>query len=640
MEPLPRGTLVGRYRVEDPLGSGGMGVVYRAEDTALHRRVALKVLLAGKLADEAARLRLLREARAAAALDHPNLCTVFDVGEDAGRIYLAMQLVEGRTLAAVLRERRLGSAEVLGVARDVAAALAEAHAHQVVHRDLKPANVMLTPRGACVLDFGLAHSTAGDDPTITREGLISGTVPYMSPEQVRGEPARPAMDVFSLGVVLFEMLSGRRPFDRDSAVSTLSAILHDEAPAFPPADDARTQRLQGLVGRMLAKEPRARPSTGEVVAEIAGIREGRASAADPPTLVMLASGPDPAASRPEAPPPHDFSSDPSLVSSSVAPEARRHYVRGRRLWERRTPPDVQEAIACFQAAIDVDPHFPDAHAGVADAYTFLSFLDFVSPRMILARARAAARRALELRPDDSRVLGTLAFVKALGEWDWAGARETFARALAADETNAMAHHWLGILLAMRGEPGEARAHLGRAFDLDPLSPSVALSPQFADYYSGDFQGATRTCRDVVQSEPRFAGARYYLGRALEAAGDLEEAAEQYRAAADLSPVEMEGLACLASCEARLGRGAEADAIAARLDAAAHRRYVSPFFGALIASGRRDRAATLSALRSSVAERATRVIELHCDPRFSWLHGDDDFRALVAGVGFAPIRSIA
>jgi serine/threonine protein kinase/Flp pilus assembly protein TadD len=604
--------------------------------------VALKVLPSEELANEVARQRLLREATAAAALDHPNLCTVFDAGEDAGRIYMAMQLLEGVTLAARIRERRLGPDEVLDVARDVAAALAEAHAREIVHRDLKPVNVMLTPRGACVLDFGLAHSTTGREQAITREGHISGTVPYMAPEQVRGEPARPPMDVFSFGVMLFEMVSGRRPFDRDSAVATLTAILHDEAPAVPPAGgDARLRRLEALVGRMLAKDPQARPSTGEVVAEIEAIRDGRMNVADPPTTVMVAPAPPPPSSRsePAPPPPPDFSSDPSLVSRSVDPEARRLYVRGRRLWDKRTPLAVQEAIACFQAAIDVDPHFPDAYGGIADAYTFLSFLDFVSPRMMLARSRAAAQRALDLRPDDSRILGTLAFVKALGEWDWAGARGTFERALGVDETNPTAHHWFGILLAMRGEIGEARAHLGRAFDLDPLSPIVALSPQFADYYAGDFRGASRACRDVVHSEPAFAPARYYLGRALEAAGDLEEAAEEYRVSAGLFKAEMEGLACLASCEARLGRGAEADAIAARLEEAGRRRYISPFFGALLAAGRRDREATLSALRAAVAERATRVIELHCDPRFTWLHGDDDFRALVAGVGFAPIRTL-
>ncbi|HVG23547.1 MAG TPA: protein kinase [Thermoanaerobaculia bacterium] len=258
-------TVLSRYRVLSLLGAGGMGEVYLASDDRLGRRVAIKILPEAVGRDEEAKLRMLREARAVATLDHPNVCTIYEVGEhDDGRPYIVMQFVEGETLFDRLRQARMSPSEVLDVAMQVAAALDEAHSHGIIHRDVKPMNVMLTPRGQVkVLDFGLAKFTAARDTSVTdhlesRAGIITGTAPYMSPEQLRGAPIDARSDIFSLGVVLYEMVTGRRPFERTSTVATITAILFEDP---DPIDEPGFSAFVPIIRRALAKEPSKRYST-------------------------------------------------------------------------------------------------------------------------------------------------------------------------------------------------------------------------------------------------------------------------------------------------------------------------------------------------------------------------------------------
>jgi serine/threonine protein kinase len=256
---LSPGQTVGIYRVIAPLGVGGLGQVYLAEDTRLGRRVALKVLPPETADDPRSRKRLLREAQAAAALDHPNICTVFDVGEADGCAFIAMQYVEGEALSDRAARRPLGVASTLDIGAQLAAALDEAHRHGIVHRDIKPQNVMLTSGGHVrVLDFGLAKPTgprAADSPTatvLTESGVISGTVPYMSPEQIRGEEVDARSDLFSAGVVLHELLSGARPFAAAAAADVMLAILTRDPP--PLTDSQASPEVQRIVRKCLEKD--------------------------------------------------------------------------------------------------------------------------------------------------------------------------------------------------------------------------------------------------------------------------------------------------------------------------------------------------------------------------------------------------
>src|SRR5829696_2774130 len=229
---LTAGSRVGSFIIHAPIGAGGMGEVYLAEDERLRRRVALKVLSPDLATDAAAGKRLLREARAAATLDHPNICTVYEVGEADGRRFIAMQYVDGATLADRLKQAPLALPVAIAVGAQVANALAEAHRHGIVHRDIKPQNVMLSATNhATVLDFGLAtpaparEGASATFTALTEAGVVSGTLSYMSPEQARGETLDERSDVFSFGIVLYELVSRMHPFRQASGADTLAALL-------------------------------------------------------------------------------------------------------------------------------------------------------------------------------------------------------------------------------------------------------------------------------------------------------------------------------------------------------------------------------------------------------------------------------
>ncbi len=260
------GKTFGHYEILERIGSGGMGEVYRAKDTKLGRDVAIKVLRQ-ELASDPERLRRFeQEARAASALNHPNIIHIYDIGKDGTIPYIAMEYVEGRTLKEMFSQGPLPTENSLKLAIQIAEGLAKAHSIGIIHRDLKPANLMVTEDGYVkILDFGLAkllHLPSGADSeveTLTKEGTaagtIMGTVGYMSPEQAKGHPADFHTDQFSLGSILYEMATGKRAFQRNSSVQTLSAIIEDE-PAPPTVLNREvTQDLQSIIQRCLAKNP-------------------------------------------------------------------------------------------------------------------------------------------------------------------------------------------------------------------------------------------------------------------------------------------------------------------------------------------------------------------------------------------------
>jgi TolB-like protein/tRNA A-37 threonylcarbamoyl transferase component Bud32/Tfp pilus assembly protein PilF len=254
------GEHLGHFCITAKIGSGGMGVVYRARDEQLHRDVAIKVLPASAFRDTAARSRLLREARTASQLNHPYICTVYEVGEDDGQAYIAMELVEGRSLSDRLSDGPLVPDEALRLAVQLADAMAHAHERGVVHADLKSANIVVTPGGRVkVLDFGLAKRVTQDaivdgttQAVVTAPGTIPGTLAYMAPEQLRGDAATTRSDVWSLGVVIHEMVAGSRPFRGQTSFELSSAILND-APA--PLEHTVPLGLRTVVEQCLDKEP-------------------------------------------------------------------------------------------------------------------------------------------------------------------------------------------------------------------------------------------------------------------------------------------------------------------------------------------------------------------------------------------------
>lgn len=288
---------ISHYRIIKKLGAGGMGEVYLAEDTRLNRKVAIKFLLPESISDEQAKKRLIREAKAAANLDHPNICSIYEVREQDQYNFIVMQYIEGESLSKRIQQDSFEVSEAIALAVQVAEALSEAHSHGIIHRDIKPQNILITFRGqAKVLDFGLAKverdtaltdSSAKTDSMLTEPGAMIGTVPYMSPEQLKGELLDSRSDIFSFGCMLYEVVSGRKPFEEKSVAATASAILTKEPEPLARYSAGVPEELQRITRKCLDKNREQRYQTmRDVAIDLGNLK--RKIESDPTTLPTTA----------------------------------------------------------------------------------------------------------------------------------------------------------------------------------------------------------------------------------------------------------------------------------------------------------------------------------------------------------------
>jgi eukaryotic-like serine/threonine-protein kinase len=274
---------IGRFRIERKLGEGGMGVVFAARDDRLGRTIAIKTLSA-PANDESAQKRLWREARAAASVNHPNVCQIYEVGEEDGRLFIAMELLDGESLAERLRRSPMSPDQAVSIALSMLAALSALHARGIVHRDLKPSNVFLTVHGVKLLDFGLARpqvdGPAGINTELTRTGIVMGTPRYMSPEQAAGDAVDARIDLFAAGAILFEMLAGRPAFSGRNLIDVLHATRYEQPPAL--SGSPAVAAVDRVIRQAMAKEPADRPVSADAMAEslraIRGLQTGGAPA--------------------------------------------------------------------------------------------------------------------------------------------------------------------------------------------------------------------------------------------------------------------------------------------------------------------------------------------------------------------------
>ena len=631
MPPLPAdtGDEVAHYRIVELLGTGGMGVVYRAEDSRLPRTVALKLLQPELTRSPAARQRLLREARAVAALDHPNVCTIFEVGETTeGRTFLAMACYDGETLAQRLQRGPLPAAEAVEIAAQIAAGLEHAHERGIVHRDLKPANVMLTREGLVkVLDFGIAKLV--DETRLTATGAAFGTPTYMSPEQIRSAAVDARSDVWSLGVLLYEMVAGEPPFGVDDPQAMFYSILHvDPAPL-----DARVpglpRGLAAVVARALDKDPGERQADmGEVRQELARVgtdtaptmrlqpQKARAkrwpSAAAVALLAMAAL----AVQAPQPPA--------GLATQSV--EAERLYVKGKYLYDRG---EFVRAQDFFARAVAEDPQFALAHAGLSRATVYLGFLGGEPPAQAYPAAAAAAERALSLQDDLAEGHLALALLRFFSRLDWDGAEEAARRAIELDPKLAEAHYVYGVLSINRGRLDRGLRELGRALERDPVVAKIYYQMAKGHLYRRDYR---RTLALVRQSE-ELIPARPMVAELLVSAhwqlGNRRQAAE---AAAPLRGLR-EVLAHLAA-----GRQREAHELVDGWSAARRGGATAELpGGATIANAYAllgDREHTLDWLERAYAEPGGRLgfTQYYQSPEYDLVRDDPRFRALLARTG--------
>jgi serine/threonine-protein kinase len=773
-----------------------MGEVFLAQDTRLDRQVAIKILPPAFAHDADRVARFEREAKAVAALAHPNILAIYDYGQDNDVWFVATELLEGETLRQRLCRAALPLRKALEIGVEIADGLASAHNRGIIHRDLKPENLFVTSDGRVkLLDFGLARvegkasATAQTEdyvPGPTQSGQILGTAGYMSPEQVRGQVTDGRSDVFSLGSVLYEMLSGRRAFARETAAETMTAILHDEPAPLSECGHNVPPSVARLVEKCLEKNPQERLQSardlmfalrglldaGQLEAKVAGPQPQRAWWVMVSACIMLAllvagaaayrlwtrtpasdkeiGGTQEITSLAVLPfvkenhaPSMDYLSEgitDSLINSlselprlriiarasafrykdgNVSPQDAGHalnveavvtgrieqrerelhvnaelvavsdnrhlwggtyhhpqaeamriqeaicqqlvdrlrpqltreeharatkhhtehplayqlYVQGRYFWNRRNPEGLSKATQYFQRALSEDPNYALAHVGLADTYLIEADLQVSAPGEAYPKAETESQTALMIDPNLAEPHATLGLIRYSYLWDWPGAEAEFRRSIELKPSYAVAHHWYSLMLALSGRWDEEHQELARARDLDPLSPIIATNTGAHLYLQHRYDDAIKQLQKVLEANPNFNAAHFFLGQAYSQKGRFQEAIAEIEAIERTSGRTALYSSALASVYAQAGQRVNAESKLQEL-ASASRPYVSPYRRAIVYANLGDKQAALKWLEQARDEHDNLLVYINVEPPFESLRGEPRFQELLKRVGLA------
>ena len=787
---------VGPFRILSRLGVGGMGEVYLAQDSRLGRKVALKILPEYSSGDQDRVARFKQEAKAASALNHANVATIYETGEAEGIVYIAMEYVEGETLDAKVSGPPLDSTEIIEIASQVADALDEAHSRGITHRDIKSANIMLTARGQVkVLDFGLAklamprsEGLISDIPTerLTAPGIVMGSVQYMSPEQALGKNLDHRTDIFSFGVVMYEMATGRLPFSASTVTETIERITHGQPEAIARFNYSVPAELDRIIRKCLEKDSErryqsarellvdlmnlkrdsgsaglmsagaftgqqsnvwrwtliamailiagvavvyflVRDNSGRVnvvgagiksiavlpfkplieqsrdealelgmadtlIARLSNIRDitvrpvsavrkyagleqdalaaGREQKVDAVLegnlqrsgenlrvtvrLVQIRDGSSLWAGQFDEKFTNIFAVQDS-ISERVAgilaltltgqekerlkkqytenTEAYELYLKGRYHVNRLTDDGLLKSLDYFQQAIEKDPNFALAHAGLARAYNALAGFNVRPPKEVYPKARSAALTALNLDHLLAQAHTELAMVNLTFDWDWAGAEREFKRAIEINPRDSDAHYYYSYYLAFMGQFDNAISETKKAQELDPVSLVKLTGLAQVLLMARRYDEALGECRRALEMDPNLGFAHWLLGLTYIYKGSYEPAILALQKSIPLSGDSPDESASLAHAYALSGRRAEARKILEELKQQAKSKYISPgtiadVYGAL---GDKDQAFAL--FDKAYEERDNMVILLKVEPIFDPLRSDPRFANLLRRVGF-------
>jgi serine/threonine-protein kinase len=768
---LNPGTRFASYELGPLLGSGGMGEVYRAKDVRLGRPVAIKVLRPESASSPERLARFEQEARTASALNHPNVITIYDIGRVDDTPYIAMEFVEGKTVRELLELGPVRLPQLLHYATQIAEALAKAHAGGIVHRDLKPENLMVTSDGLVkILDFGLAKLTplvshlSTDAPTAqTAAGFLLGTVQYMSPEQARSPSVDYRSDQFTLGMILYEMATGRRTFPRDSVSGTLAAIMFEEPVPVADLNPAVPEGLQRVIATCLQKDPQRRfATTGELARALSALRgQPAAFQSRAETLTRVESAPVAQQASVAVLPFVDMSpqkdqeyfcdgmaeelinaltqipalrvvsrtssfqfkgkaddvrtigqrlgvrtllegsvrtagermrigarltnvadgyqlwssqydremKDVFAVQDEIAgsilaalrvtliktddtplvqphtggPEVYKLYLKGRHEWNKRTADGLLRSLEYFQEAIDRDPGYARAHAGLADSFVLLGVYGIRPPSEVMPKAKATAARALEEAADTSlpgqadtglaAVHTTLGCVKAVYDWSFPEAERHFRQAIELDPKYPTAHHWyaMNFLVPMRRFE-EATREIRLAEESDPLSPAIQTSLGLVHYFAGRFEEAAAALEKTLETDGGFAMAHFFLGQTYLQMERADDALAALGSASRLSPGSVEFRAGLGYACARAGQTDRGRRILEELKEQRSERYVSAALIAEVHEGLGDTEEALSWLGEAMRERSPELCWIGVRPTFGRLRAHPRFAELVRAIG--------